>query len=67
MGEGALRCSLNLSPNVLHTPSNVGVMARKTFSHTPDEAMSVGLVKACDLRKIYSVEEKISHFIEPVL
>ena len=28
-----------------------GVMARKTFSHTLDEAMSVGLVKACDLRK----------------
>ena len=30
---------------------NVSVMARKTFSHTPDEAMSVGLVKACDLRE----------------
>ena len=40
-----------INHNILHTPSNVGVMARKTFSHTPDEAMSVGLVKACDLRK----------------
>ena len=38
-------------------------MARKTFSHTLDEAMSVGLAKACDLRKkIYSVEEKTSYF-----
>ena len=26
-------------------------MVRKTFSHTPDEAMSGGLAKACDLRK----------------
>ena len=26
-------------------------MERKTFSHAPDEAMSVGLAKACDLRK----------------
>ena len=24
---------------------------RCTFSHTPDEAMSGGLAKACDLRK----------------
>ena len=35
--------------NIPHTPSKVGVMVRKTFSHTPDEAMSGGLVKACDL------------------
>ena len=37
--------------NILHTPSNVGIMVRKTFSHTLDEAMSGGLVKACDLRE----------------
>ena len=30
-------------------------------THTPDEARSVGLVKACVLQKIYSVLEKISH------
>ena len=39
-------------------------MARKTFSHTLDEAMSDGLAKACDLGKMYSVEENISYFIE---
>ena len=32
----------------------------KTFSHTPDEARSVGLVKACVSYKIYSVIEKIN-------
>ena len=37
--------------NIPYTPSKVGVMARKTFSHTPDEAMSGGLAKACDLRE----------------
>ena len=37
--------------NILHTPSKVGVVARKTFSHTPDEAMSDGLAKACGLGK----------------
>ena len=46
--------------NIPHTPSKVGVMVRKIFSLTPDEAMSVGLAKACALRKIYSVTEKIS-------
>ena len=30
-----------------HTPSKVGVLESITFSHTPDEAMSVGLAKAC--------------------
>ena len=34
--------------NIPHTPAKVGVMVRKTFSHTPDEAMSGGLAKACD-------------------
>ena len=32
---------------------------RKTFFHTPDEATSVGLMKACVLLKIYSVIEKL--------
>ena len=36
--------------NIPQTPSNVGVMARIIFSFTLDEAMSVGLVKACALR-----------------
>ena len=49
---------------LIHTPSKVGVVARKTFSHTPDEAMSDGLAKACGLGKMYSVKENISHFIE---
>ena len=34
--------------NIPHTPSKVGVMVRLTFSHTPDEATSGGLAKACD-------------------
>ena len=34
--------------NIPHTPSKVGVL-ESTFSHTPEEAMSVGLVKACVL------------------
>ena len=29
------------------TPSNVGVFGSITFSHTPEEAMSGGLAKAC--------------------
>ena len=33
--------------NIPHTPLKVGVMVSITFSHTPDEAMSVGLAKAC--------------------
>ena len=43
---------------ILHTPSKAGVLLRKTFSHTPDEARTVGLAKACVLSKIYSVIEK---------
>ena len=31
----------------LQTPSDPGVLVGKTFSHTPDEARSVGLAKAC--------------------
>ena len=37
--------------NIPHTPSKVGVMVRIIFSLTLDEAMSVGLAKACALRK----------------
>ena len=40
-----------INHNILHTLSNVSVMLRKTFSHSPDEAMSVGLAKVCDLRE----------------
>ena len=31
----------------LQTPLKPGVLLRETFSHTPDEARSVGSVKAC--------------------
>ena len=41
----------NVKHNIPHTPSKVGVMVRKTFCHTPDEAMSGGLAKACDVRE----------------
>ena len=34
--------------NILQTPSKVGVLQSKTFSHTPDEAMFDGLAKACN-------------------
>ena len=44
---------------ILQTPSKPGVLLRKTFSHAPDEARSVGLAKACVLQKIYSVIEKL--------
>ena len=44
---------------ILQTPSKPGVLLRKTFLHTPDEARSVGLAKACVLQKIYSVIEKL--------
>ena len=40
--------------NIPHTPSNVDVVARKTFSFTLEEAMSVGLAKAC-VRRIKSI------------
>ena len=35
----------------LQTPSKPGVLLRKTFFHTPDEARLVGLAKACVLLK----------------
>ena len=43
----------------LQTPSKPGVLLRKIFSHTPDEARTVGLAKACVSQKMYSVIEKI--------
>ena len=33
--------------NISHTPSEVGVLVNIIFSHTPEIAMSGGLVKAC--------------------
>ena len=50
--------------NILQTPSNVGVLYRIIFSHTPDEAMSGGLAKACVPGKKYSVPEKIEFLNE---
>ena len=38
---------MTIANNFLHTPSNVGVLWRTIFSHTPDEAKSGGLAKAC--------------------
>ena len=45
--------------NFFQTPSKPGVLQLKTFSHTPDEARTVGLAKACVFQKIYSVIEKL--------
>ena len=33
--------------NIIHTPSKVGVLVSIIISHTPEESMSGGLVKAC--------------------
>ena len=48
---------------ILHTPSKVGVLLRKTFSHTPDEGRSVGLAKACVLSKNLFCYREISFYI----
>ena len=61
---GTKQTSKIIYHNIPHTPSKLGVVARKTFSHTPDEAMSDGLAKACGLENMYSVAENISYFIE---
>ena len=45
------------------TPSTMGVFGSITFSHTPEEAMSGGLAKACVPTKINPVEEKLSFLI----
>ena len=37
-----------IKKNILWTPSKVGVLQSKTFSHTPDQAMFDGLAKACE-------------------
>ena len=50
--------------NIPHTPSKVGVLQRIIFSHTPDEAMSGGLVKVCVSGKNCSVPDKIEFLIE---
>ena len=34
----------------MYTPSKVGVLERRIFSHTPEEAISAGLAKACYIR-----------------
>ena len=48
----ANKCANDIIKNtILHTPSKVGVLQTKTFFHTPDEAKSVGLAKACVLSK----------------
>ena len=40
----------NIMKNIfLWTPSKPGVLLKQTFFHTPDEARSVGLAKACVL------------------
>ena len=49
--------------NIPHTPSKVGVLQRIIFSHTPDEAMSVGLAKACVPGENCSVPEKTEFLI----
>ena len=46
--------------------SNVGVSLRIIFSHTPDEAMSDGLVKACVPGKNCSVPEKIEFLTDSI-
>ena len=51
--------------NIPHTPPYVVVLQRIIFSHTPDEAMSGGLAKACVPGKNCSVPEKIEFLIKP--
>ena len=51
-------CHLNykiINMNILQTPSKVGVLQSITFSHTPDEAMFVGLAKACSLKYYFVI------------
>ena len=48
-----------MDDNFPHTPSYVGVVTGTTFSHTPEEAMSVGLAKACvPLKNWFCYREK---------
>ena len=48
-----------IKDNIPHTPSKVGVFERWIFSHTPEEAMSVGLAKACVPRKNWFCSREI--------
>ena len=48
-----------IKDNIPQTPSKVGVLERWTFSHTPEEAMSVGLAKACVPRKNWFCSREI--------
>ena len=44
--------SNNIMKNIFfQTPPKPGVLLRKTFFHTPDEARLVGLAKACFFKK----------------
>ena len=53
-----------INHNILHTPSNVGVMARKTFPIHQMKPCLLDWQKLVILKKIYPVEEKTSYFIE---
>ena len=68
----ANKCANNSSNNIIkniiqQTPSKVCVLLRKTFFHTPDEARSVGLVKACVLSKSLFCYREISFNISFLL
>ena len=41
------KCNNIMKNNFLWIPLKPGVLLKKTFFHTPDEARSVRLVKAC--------------------
>ena len=47
-----------------HTPSKVCVLESITFSHTPEEALSVGLAKACVLWNNWFCSREIEFYIE---
>ena len=53
-----------IKDNIPHTPSKVGVLESVIFSHTPEEAMSVRLAKACVLRKNWFCSREIEFLIE---
>ena len=55
---------IKIKYNIPHTPTKVGVLVRIIFSHTPEEAMSVGLAKACVLRKNWFCSREIELLIE---
>ena len=64
----ANKCANNIIKNIIpQTPSKVGVLQSKTFWHTPDEARSVGLAKACVLSKNLFCYREISFNIKTLL